>query len=795
MDVVRKQVHVRGIVQGVGFRPFVYRLAHRFHLHGHVRNTGDGVLMELEGAPQPIEEFLARLAREHPPLAQIAETVITELEATGETGFALQPTHDEQPQFTLVPPDLATCSDCRLEFTDPRDCRFGYPFINCTNCGPRYSIIRDLPYDRPATSMAGFRMCPRCQAEYEDPGSRRFHAEPNACAACGPSLTLESPGGIPLTETAAVLAEARRLLAGGRILAIKGLGGFQLACDAENDDAVRLLRQRKHRPDKPFAVMVGGPEHAERFCFVAAADRDALLSLERPIVILERRPDAALSEAVARGNRTLGVMLPYTPLHALLFDGVSPRALVMTSGNISEEPIVTNNEDARKLLGTVADAFLFHDRDIHVRVDDSVVRTFEGRPRVLRRARGYAPKPIDLGRDFGQVLACGGELKNTFCLTKGRYGLLSQHIGDLENYETLEFYRETLDHMKKLFRVEPRVVAHDLHPDYLSTRFAYELPHVERIAVQHHHAHIAACMAENGLRDKVIGVAFDGTGYGTDGKIWGGEFLVADFAGFERRAHLRYVPLAGGDAAIREPWRAALSYLIETFGVVPDLPIFHTVAEKERNIVEAMIRRRQNTVETSSCGRLFDAVAAIVGLSAKVSFEGQAAIQLETIAEAGVTTHYPFEIESSEPWQIDMRPAIREIANEVRRGAPAAVVSARFHNTMAVLIAEVCLRLRRSDRLNRVCLSGGTFQNVFLLSRSVAALRRRGFEVFLHSKVPPNDGGLSLGQAVVAAATLSINLHISTQPALSDWPPAAPRRTRDIPGRMCGTGTGRVPAT
>ena len=752
MDVVRKQIQVRGIVQGVGFRPFVYRLAHRFHLHGHVRNTGDGVLMEVEGAPQPIEEFLAGVACEHPPLAHIAETVVTELEPTGETGFAVQPTREEQPRFTLVSPDLATCSDCCREFTDPRDRRFGYPFINCTNCGPRYSIIRDLPYDRPATSMAGFRMCPRCQAEYENPDSRRFHAEPNACAACGPSLSLESPGGIPVTETAAVFAEARRLLAGGRILAAKGLGGFQLACDAGNDDAVRLLRQRKRRPDKPFAVMVAGLEQAKRLCFVAAADREALLSPERPIVILERRRDAAISEAVAPGNRTLGVMLPYTPLHALLFDGVSPRALVMTSGNISEEPIVTNNEDARRLLAAVADAFLFHDRDIHVRVDDSVVRTFERRPRALRRARGYAPKPIDLGRDFGQVLACGGELKNTFCLTKGRYALVSQHIGDLENYETLKFFRETLDHMKELFRVEPRVVAHDLHPDYLSTRFARELPHVERIAVQHHHAHIAACMAENGLRDKVIGVAFDGTGYGTDGKIWGGEFLVADYAGFERRAHLRYVPLAGGDAAVREPWRAALSYLIEAFGAVPELPIFHTVAKEREDIVEAMIRHRRNTVETSSCGRLFDAVAAIVGLRANVSFEGQAAIQLETIAEAGITAPYPFEIEMSEPWQIDMRPAIRAIVNEVRRGVRAAVVSARFHDTMAAAITEVCLLLRRSDGLNRVCLSGGTFQNVFLLSRSVTALRRHGFEVFLHSKVPTNDGGLSLGQAVVAAA-------------------------------------------
>jgi len=743
----RKQIRIRGIVQGIGFRPFVYRLAHRFQLHGHVRNTSEGVLVEVEGAPHTIEQFLAGVAGEYPRFAQIDETLVTDLEPTGETGFAVRESIGKQAQFALVSPDLATCEDCRRDVSDPRNRRYRYPFTNCTNCGPRYTIIRDIPYDRPVTTMAPFRMCAACQAEYDDPADRRFHAQPNACPACGPSLTLDPPAG----PAAGFLREARRRLASGDVLAIKGLGGFQLTCDAENDAAVQLLRRRKRRSDKPFALMAPNVEAIERFCQVSEADRNALESVQRPIVILPRRADARISAAVAPDNNTLGVMLPYTPLHHLLFAD-SVRALVMTSGNLSEEPIVTDNDEARVRLAPVADSFLLHNRDIYMRVDDSVVRHLEGRTRVLRRARGYAPFPVDLGMELPEVLACGGELKNTFCLTKGRYALLSQHIGDLENYETLEFFRETLEQMKKLFRVEPRVVAYDLHPDYLSTRFARELPRVDRIGVQHHHAHIAACMAENHLRDRVIGVAFDGTGYGTDGQIWGGEFLLADLTAFERRAHFRYVPLPGGDQAIREPWRVALSYLIDTFGgrqAWPDLPWFDAIQPKKLDLTETIIRRRVNTVQTSSCGRLFDAVASILGLRHQVNFEGQAAIQLEMIAEPGREDCYPFEIESGEPWQVDMRPAIREIAADVRRCAPAAI-SARFHNTIAAVIVEVCRRLRAAEKRNRVCLSGGAFQNAYLLTRAATGLRNGGFEVFLHSAVPPNDGGLSLGQALIA---------------------------------------------
>jgi hydrogenase maturation protein HypF len=586
-------------------------------------------------------------------------------------------------------------------------------------------------------------MCERCLREYEDPSDRRFHAQPNACPDCGPSLTLS-------------VEAARQLLHEGRILAIKGLGGFHLVCDPFNDTAVQLLRERKKRSDKPFALMVPDITAAEKLCFVSEAERAALTSIRCPIVILERRANAPLSQALAPGNNTLGVMLPYTPLHHLLF-GDSFSALVMTSGNLSEEPIVTGNREAAARLHSIADAFLFHNRDIHTRVDDSVARVFAGKERVLRRSRGYAPHPVMLSFPVAEILACGAELKSTFCLTKGHYAFLSQHIGDLENYETLVFYRETLDRMQQLFRIAPTAVAYDLHPQYLSTKLALEMTEVQQIGVQHHHAHIASCMAENGITDKVIGVAFDGTGFGTDGKIWGGEFLVADFAGFERRAHFRYIALAGGDRAVREPWRLALSYLLDTFGAQLDsldLPLVQRIPPKKIATVRSMIERRINTVETSACGRLFDAVASIIGVRDEVNFEAQAAIELEAGALAGVDASYPFEISGDEPWQIDVRPMIQQIVRDVLAAKPIGWISSVFHNTVAAIVVEVCLRLRSAEGIDRVCLSGGTFQNVYLVERAVASLSTQGFEVFLHSKVPPNDGGISLGQAVIANAAL-----------------------------------------
>jgi hydrogenase maturation protein HypF len=767
----RIQVRLRGIVQGVGFRPFVYNLARRLNLAGYVLNDSSGLIAEVEGEEAAIEAFLATLGNEHPPLAWIQDREVTSLPCNGEPEFHIRASVSETGRFALISPDIATCGDCLADCMDAGNRRHGYAFTNCTNCGPRYTIIRDIPYDRPHTTMAGFEMCAKCRAEYEDPANRRFHAQPNACPACGPALS-------------AGIQEAQRRLADGEIVAVKGLGGFHLACDARNAEAVGRLRARKRRSDKPFAVMVRDVEAARQLCAVDEAAARALTGPRRPIVILPRRADAGLAEAIAPGNPTLGVMLPYTPLHHLLFARAAPggsaaggagasacqpagsmgrwqadpegtppappclphdfsweacpTALVMTSGNLSEEPIVVDNQDAHQRLGAVADWFLTHNRDIYMRADDSVVRLFEGEERAMRRSRGYVPETLDVGRALPELLACGGELKNVFCLTKGTHAILSQHIGDLENYETLVFFEETLANLKKLFRVEPRAVAYDLHPGYLSTKYALGLEGVEKIGVQHHHAHIASCMAENGLTGDVIGVAMDGTGYGLDGAIWGGEFLVAGYAGFTRRAHLRYVPLAGGDAAVREPWRSALGYVGTQERIAG-------VGEERVRAVRRMIATGTNTVMTSSCGRLFDAVAALVGLRTEVNFEGQAAIELEGIVDPSCEERYEFDIGGEE---IDFRAMMERI---VRERAAAAVVAARFHNTLAEAIHEMCLRMRRESGLRRVCLSGGTFQNMRLLGLVARALRGSGFELFLHRKVPPNDGGIALGQAAVAA--------------------------------------------
>jgi hydrogenase maturation protein HypF len=732
-DYKRVRIHLRGIVQGVGFRPFVYNLATSLKLAGYVLNSSGGLLAEAEGPATAVDAFVDAVLHEPPPLAWIQATDTTDIPTLGEASFTIRDSLSVTGEFALVSPDVATCEDCLRDLTDPRNRRYQYPFTNCTNCGPRYTIVRDIPYDRPNTTMSKFVLCDACRREYEDPADRRFHAQPNACPVCGPSLS-------------APVADAVARLAAGELVALKGLGGFHLACDAHNETAVALLRTRKRRSDKPFALMCRDLAAVERICKVSEAERTLLLSPQHPIVILPGR--GALPEAIAPGNCTLGVMLPYTPLHSLLFDGAPYDALVMTSGNLSEEPIVVSNAEALHRLSPVADFILLHDRDIFMRTDDSVVRMFEDRPRVMRRSRGYVPHTIELASDLPELLACGGELKNAFCLTKGRHAILSQHIGDLENYETLVFFEETLANLRKLFRVEPRAVVHDLHPNYLTTRFAMGIPGLPKIGVQHHHAHIASCMAENGLTGEVIGVALDGTGYGADGQIWGGEFLVAGFHGFERRAHFRYVPMAGGDAAIREPWRMALAYWMETFGgQTPWAP--ETIPAERIQVVRRMIATGVNTVQTSSCGRLFDAVASLIGLRQEVNFEGQAAIELEAIADPAETGRYTFEIELGDPWRIDFRPMIESI---VRSHRDLSVISARFHNTLAAAIAETCSRLRQETKLNRVCLSGGTFQNLRLLRSSCALLRGAGLEVFLHAAVPPNDGGLALGQAIIGAA-------------------------------------------
>ncbi len=764
--VVRKQIHIRGVVQGVGFRPFVYNLACSLGLAGYVLNSSSGLTVEIEGADRSVQEFLDELERRPPPLARIDELRIAVLSPQGGESFTICESQHAAGDFTLISPDVGTCEDCWRDFGDAANRRYGYPFTNCTNCGPRYTIINDIPYDRPATTMSVFRMCADCEREYHDPRNRRFHAQPNACPVCGPSLALAKRGAFHPENgwcfgfgelSVDFVRDARQLLREGKIVAVKGLGGFLLACDAQNDQAVKQLRVRKRRSDKPFAVMARDVEAVERFCFVSDEERRSLQSIRRPIVVLQRRPDALVSPAIAPGNNTIGVMLPYTPLHYLLFSD-SPDtasefpALVMTSGNISEEPIVVSNEEAWKRLDGVADWFVFHNRDIHMRVDDSVVRTFEGRECVIRRARGYVPHPVDLKRPMQEILACGPDLKNTFCLTKGTYAIVSQHIGDMENYETLQFFQETLANLEKIFRVEPKAIAYDLHPGYMSTKMAQQMPIARKIGVQHHHAHVASCMAENHLNGKVIGVAFDGTGYGTDGAIWGGEFMVADYLSFERRAHLRYIPLAGGDAAVRQPWRAALSYLNEMFGanMSEGTDALSDVPEKQVSVVRAMLARRINTVQTSSCGRLFDAVASLTGIRQEINFEGQAAIQLESLAAKDVEKRYSFVIEEGDPLTVDMRPTIEEIVRDVSRKKAPGWISACFHNTLAAAIVEVCRRIRRSAGIGRVCLSGGTFQNILLLERSVSGLRSSGFEVYLHEKVPANDGGISLGQAVIA---------------------------------------------
>jgi hydrogenase maturation protein HypF len=752
----RKHIQVRGIVQGVGFRPFVYKLARSLGLSGYVFNSSAGVTIEIEGGESELDEFIRTLEDDPPQLAEIAQITVSDIAAQGSAGFSILSSREEAGEFALVSPDAGTCDACWRDFGDPANRRLGYPFTNCTHCGPRYTIIRDIPYDRATTTMSSFLMCGDCRAEYEDPTDRRFHAQPNACPVCGPSLTLVESGAVfSFTDPGSslpIIRQTRALLRAGKIVAVKGLGGFLLACDATNDSAIAELRRRKRRPHKPFALMARDLASVRRLCEVSAEDEAVLLSPRRPIVILPRLPGTALPIGLAPGDSTLGVMLPYTPLHYLLFSDTPQSepefaALVMTSGNLSEEPIVIENREAMQQLGEVADWFLLHNRDIATRVDDSVTRTFEGRERVLRRARGFVPQTIDLGVEMEEVLAFGGELKNTLCLTKGRYAILSQHIGDLENYETMRFFEETLSNLKHVFKVMPSAVAYDLHPGYMSTRMAMGSGIERKIGVQHHHAHIASCMAENHLRGKVLGVAMDGTGFGTDGKVWGGEFLVADFAGFTRRAHLRNVLLPGGDAAVRQPWRMALSYLRDASQTPQNLKCFEG---KQVALVDVMLARRIQTVETSSCGRLFDAVAALLGLAPEVSFEGQAAIALEALAEPGIDQRYDFEIEPGEPSILDFRPVIVAIVADIARGRRVGEISACFHNTLSIAIGEMCSRIGKSDALDRVCLSGGSFQNLYLLGRAVVELRRRGFDVFLHAQVPANDGGLSLGQAMIA---------------------------------------------
>lgn len=750
-----RAIHITGIVQGVGFRPFVYRLAQQHGLRGWVRNTSEGVDIRVDGEPPALHNFVVALREDAPPLAHIDELRVTDCPPDGFNDFTIHHSAQVRGAAQPISPDVAICADCLRELHDPDDPRYRYPFINCTNCGPRFTIMTDIPYDRPQTTMAAFALCDHCAAEYHDPANRRFHAQPVACPQCGPQVWLE--GAEPLTGDAA-MRETVRLLREGAILAIKGLGGFHLACDATNAAAVQTLRQRKQRPAKPFALMMADMAQVRAYCAVQPDEETLLTAPAAPIVLLQRREQSEatpIAEAVAPRQNTLGVMLPYTPLHVLLFeDGMPP--LVMTSGNRSEEPIVTTNEAAREQLALLADAFLMHNRAIHMRTDDSVLRVWRGAELPLRRSRGYVPFPVRLPQAMPPVLAVGGEMKNAFCLTRERHAFMSHHIGEMGGYAILQSYEQGIAHFERLFHAAPELLVHDLHPDYAATRYAVrraEADGLPRIAVQHHHAHIAACMAENGLSGEtpVIGVCFDGTGYGTDGTIWGGEFLLADVQQFERAAHLRVMPLPGGDASTRKPARIAYAYLHACgLPLDVDLPPAEFLPDTEQRILGQQIERGLNTPLTSSMGRLFDAVSALLGVCQLASYEGQAAIELEALTDAGETGAYPLP-ETAQG--LDPAPLLAAIIADIRAGVAVPRMAGRFHNSIAQMIERVCVRLSQEHGLIEVALSGGVFQNTTLLSKTVPRLEAAGLRVYTHRQLPPNDGGLALGQAVVGYAS------------------------------------------
>ncbi len=752
---VRKGIEVFGIVQGVGFRPYVYRLATELALAGTITNTTTGVTIEIEGPGEAVDSFLARLPKEAPPLARITGLEVRDLAVDHQQGFRILVSRLGDEHRALISPDVAVCADCLRELFDPADRRYRYPFINCTNCGPRYTIVRDIPYDRARTSMASFRLCAACQREYDDPTSRRFHAQPNACWECGPRMELWDREGMRV-DASDPITKAAALLHAGAVVAVKGLGGFHLAVDATDAAAVERLRDRKRRVGKPFAIMAADIDKITQFCRVDESARALLLTPQRPIVLMPKKHPNPIAEAVAPLIHDLGVFLPYTPLHHLLLGEGEFLALVMTSGNLSEEPIAIDNLEAVTRLRGIADFFLVHNRDILLRCDDSVLRPRGGRPRQLRRSRGYVPVPVFLREELLPILAVGGELKNTICLTKGSHAFLSQHIGDLENLESYRFFGESVTHLGRILEIEPQVVAYDLHPDYFSTRWALAQSGIERIGVQHHHAHIASCMAENHLEGKVIGFALDGTGYGVDGNIWGGEVLLADYAGFERAAHFAYVRMPGGTLAIHEPWRMAVSYLTEYFGEKLwelGIPFVERLDRRRVGVLRRMMDRGVNSPLTSSCGRLFDAVAALVGIRQQVTYDAQAAIELEmAIANTGDNASYPFAVVSEGGgWLIDARPMFEALVGDVRQGLSAGAISRRFHNGLVEVFSRLGTLLRQRTGIERVCLSGGTFENVYLVERLMARLETDGFAVFTHTEVPAGDGGLSLGQAMVAA--------------------------------------------
>jgi len=753
------RARVEGVVQGVGFRPFVHRLACEHTLAGWVRNDRRGVLLEIEGEHAALQRFLERLAREAPPLAVIERLRTEPLRASGERGFQILASAGAGAAATLVSPDIAPCRECLAELFDPRDRRHRYPFINCTNCGPRFTIIRGLPYDRSLSTMAAFALCAACRREYEDPGSRRFHAQPNACPACGPTARLIDSAGAAV-DVADAVAGAAAALAGGRIVAIKGVGGYHLACRADDEHAVAELRRRKRREQKPFALMAGDAGAVEELVELSAAERELLAGRERPIVLARRRPGARVAAAVAPGLAELGVMLPSTPLHELLLADAG-TTLVMSSGNHGEEPIAYEDEDALRRLGSIADLLLVHDRPIETRVDDSVLARAPGSSPagvlMLRRARGYTPGSIALPLPATPLLACGAELKSTFCLAKGSRAWVAQHLGDLRNWETLRSYSAGIGHFEALFDVEPVVVAHDLHPDYMSTGYALGRGRAQLVGVQHHHAHLAAVLAEHGELGPALGAIYDGSGFGGDGTVWGGELLAGDLRGVRRVGHLRPVALPGGDAAVREPWRMACAWLLASFdGEAPcPPPIAARVARERWEQIAALARSGVASPPTTSVGRLFDAIAALCGIRMSVSEEGRAAAELEAIAEPAERASYPLAVLEGEVVVLDARETVRAVVEDLGAGVSPALISARFHNGLADATARALTLLAQREGLGTAVLGGGVFQNRLLLERCAAALARSGLRLLTPRQLPPNDGAISYGQAAVAASRLT----------------------------------------
>jgi hydrogenase maturation protein HypF len=784
-DRRRLALEVHGAVQGVGFRPWVYRVARALELDGWVVNDVRGLRVEVEGAPEAVDGFRRRLETEPPAHAVIGDVTERWLEPTHRRGFAILASDRAGEPTVTVLPDLAACPACLAELADPADRRHGYPFINCTECGPRFSIVRELPYDRPNTTMAGFALCPACAAEYRDPLDRRFHAQPNACPVCGPHLAwwdadgrplapdpvprvaaaisgTWNDGGLPVSADADAVASAAHALREGHVVAVQGLGGFQLACDATDEAAVAALRARKGRPSKPLAVMVLDVEAAARLCHLPPGAAELLSGPEAPIVLLPRRTPAGVAASVAPGHGTLGVMLAYTPLHRLLLEAVR-RPLVATSGNRSEEPICTDPAEAVVRLREIADRFLVHDRPIERHVDDSVAWIVDGAPRLLRRARGWAPLPVRLAREVPPLLAAGAHLKSAVALARGREAWIGQHVGDLETPEARAAYERVVRDLVRLYRVRPAILAHDLHPDYVSTRLAIRAlaaahpggPPPRTLAVQHHHAHLVSVLAEHGMDGRALGIVWDGTGYGPDGTVWGGELLVGDAASYRRAGHLRPFRLAGGEAAVREPRRVALALLREAVtwpAGLDELPPLLTFRPDERRVLERVLERGVASPITTSAGRLLDGVASLLGLVHRNRYEGEGAVALEQCADPSERGAYdmPLHGAGDGPFELDWRPAVAEAARDVQRGVAPGRVSARMHRALVAGMVRAATAVGEE----RVALSGGCFQNRILVEQGARALRAGGFQVLLNRQVPPNDGGIALGQAAVAAAAL-----------------------------------------